>query len=387
MSTRQKVCMISPLGYTGMAYYDFSLCYALSKAGFEVDLFTVDRYIVREKPNFNKKEIFINTCGDIKRITKGINYLKALIKCFVIILTKRYDIIHFQKMELPLIDWILFVILKLIRQKIVYTPHDLIPFKYKGAPFFVTSSYKLADLLIVHNEANRDDLINHFSIEKDKISIIPQGNYNIILKERHSKVASAKKLDLPANREILLFFGCIRNGKGLNTLLNAYPKVVNKRKNILLVIAGKRQRGFNLEKSIYIISPDMRKENIELRDEFILDEDVPYYYEAADLILIPYEEIYESAVFKYAFSCERPVLISDLPEFANDIKDGENAFVFRKGDIDDLANKIISILDKKKQMKLVAKNAKVYSDKNWNWDLIAGKTRESYAKLFEKGLN
>ena len=376
----KKVCVISPLGYTGLAYYDFSLCYALSKIGLEVDLFSVDRYIVKKKPNFNREEIFINTYGDISRIKKGINYLISLIKCFILILKKEYEIIHFQILEMAMIDCVLFALLKLKRKKIVYTPHDIIPFKYKVSfPIYLT--YKLADLLIVHNETNRNDLINHFGIERGKISVIHHGNYNIILEERHSKAVSAKKLNLPSNREILLFFGCIRNGKGLNTLLKAYQRVVDEIECVLLVIAGKQSKGFDLEKSFNIISAEVRQNNVELREKFIPDEQIQYYYEAADLILLPYEEVYESGVLKFAFSCKRPVLVSDIPVFKHDIRDGENAFVFRKGDPIDLANKIINILNNKDQMESVAENAKLYSDKNWDWNSIAIKTKINYEKI------
>jgi len=376
----KKVCVISPLGYTGLAYYDFSLCYALSKIGLEVDLFSVDRYIVKKKPNFNREEIFINTYGDISRIKKGINYLISSVKCFILILKKEYEIIHFQILEMAMIDCVLFALLKLKRKKIVYTPHDIIPFKYKVSfPIYLT--YKLADLLIVHNETNRNDLINHFGIERGKISVIHHGNYNIILEERHSKAVSAKKLNLPSNREILLFFGCIRNGKGLNTLLKAYQRVVDEIECVLLVIAGKQSKGFDLEKSFNIISAEVRQNNVELREKFIPDEQIQYYYEAADLILLPYEEVYESGVLKFAFSCKRPVLVSDIPVFKHDIRDGENAFVFRKGDPIDLANKIINILNNKDQMESVAENAKLYSDKNWDWNSIAIKTKINYEKI------
>lgn len=376
----KKVCIISPLGYTGIAYYDFSLCYALSKIGLEVDLFSVDRYIVKKKPNFNREEIFINTYGDINRIKKGINYLISLIKCFILILKKEYEIIHFQILEMAMIDCVLFALLKLKRKKIVYTPHDIIPFKYK-ASLFIYLTYKLADLIIVHNETNRNDLIDHFGIERGKISVIHHGNYNIILEERHSKAVSAKKLNLPSNREILLFFGGIRNGKGLNTLLKAYQRVVDEIECVLLVIAGKQSKGFYLEKSFNIISPEVRQSSVELREKFIPDEQVQHYYEAADLIILPYEKVYESGVLKFAFSCARPVLVSNIPVFKHDIRDGENAFVFRKGDPIDLANKIINILNNKDQMESIAENAKLYSDKNWDWNSIAIKTKINYEKI------
>lgn len=373
----KKVCMISPQGYTGLGYYDFSLCYALTEKGQEIDLFSVDKHIVRKEPNFNLKHMFTDTYGGINRIKKGINYVRALLRCYKLVLNDDYEIIHFQIMEVPIIDLLFFVLLRLRKRKIVYTPHDIVPFKCKVYPFPVYLMYKLAHQLVVHNAMNKRVLVEYFGVEESRISIIPHGNYNIVLGKKHSKAAALKRLNLPSDRRILLFFGCIRKGKGLNVLLDAYRQVIERNDDVLLLIAGKRHRNFDLSTSFL----DRYKKQVEFRHGFVPDEEVQYYYEAADLIILPYEEVFESGVLKYAFSCERPVLISDIEVFEDDMEDGSNSFVFRKGDPDSLANRIIEALNNREQMSLVAKNAKLYSDKQWDWYSIAEKTKECYEKI------
>ncbi len=373
-----KTCIISPLGYTGIAYYDFSLCYALSAAGLEVDLFSVDNHIVAKEPNFKKRAIFVNTYGDSSRVNKGLHYLQALIKSYIFILKKKYKIVHFQKMELPLLDAVLFVLLKVAGKKIVYTPHDIVPFKYKRIRYPIWLTYRIPDSLIVHNRQNSVDLQEKFGIKADRISVIPHGNYNYFLKDTSQKDAR-KRLGLPDNKKIILLFGNIRAGKGIETAVSALS-YMNKT-GVLLLIAGKVSRGFDFEGLQTLIRQKGLEQNVQIRDAFIEDGLVEAYYRSGDVVAVPYIEGYESGVLKYAFSCGRPVIVSDLPEFAEYAADGENCLIFRKGDDRHFAEKLAMLLDSESLRHRVSMNAKRLSDSEWSWERCARQTRKVYENL------
>jgi glycosyltransferase involved in cell wall biosynthesis len=377
-----KICVISPLGYTGIAYYDFGLCYALSEAGLAVDLFSVDDYIVGKEPNFNKEAIFINTYGDISRIKKGIYYLQALVKSFFLILKKNYDIIHFQKMELPILDCGLFVLLKFARKKIVYTPHDIMPYKYKRVRYPIYLSYKLSDLLIVHNEKNLIDMIDHFGIKRDKISIVPHGNYNYFLQGIQRSEARLM-LSMPTDKKVLLLFGNIKEGRGIETTISALKYLKNKT-DILLLIAGKAYRGFDFEGMKKLIKDNGLENFVLIRNEFIEDSLVESYYRACDVVVIPYERGYESGVLRYAFSCGLPVVVSNLKEFSSFAEDGENCLIFKKGEFKHLAKRLNLLLENKTLQHTIARNAKKLSDTEWGWDKLASQTKRLYEALLEQ---
>jgi glycosyltransferase involved in cell wall biosynthesis len=375
----KNICVISPLGYTGIAYYDFSLCYALTEVGLQVELFSVDKYVVKKEPNFKRESIFINTFGNAGRLKKGINYLKAMATCYRMIIKNKYSMVHFQKLELPIIDCLLFLLLKLKGVKIVYTPHDILPFKYKRFLYPISLTYALSDGLIVHNEQNSQDLIQLFGIDENKISIIPHGNYNYFLSDIHKSNARAL-LALPQDKMILLLFGNIRAGKGIETTIEALNILKDKNK-VMLLIAGKVSRGFDLDEMMSLIKYNKLEKIVLVRNEFINDELVEAYYKSSDIAIVPYEQGYESGVLKYAFSCGIPVVISDLKEFSEFSRDGETCFTFRAGDHVQLADKLQLLLDNETLRKKISLNAKKLSDTEWHWESSAFKTRSFYEKI------
>lgn len=375
----KNVCVISPVGYSGISYYDYGLCHALSELGLEVDLFSVDNYIIGKTPNFHKLNLFIGTYGDISRIKKGLNYLKALIKSFFLILKKDYEIIHIQKMELPLIDCIFFALLKLTGRKIVYTPHDILPFKYIGLSMPVHLTYKLSDALIVHNKKNKDDLISLFRLKEQKISIIPHGNYNFFLKGIPQQEARTR-LGLPEDKKIVLLFGNIRSRKGIETTISAV-KYLKKRRDVLLLIVGKVSWEFDIERLKNMINDNGLEDFLLIRDEFVEDDLVEAYYRSSDVVVIPYEQGYESGVLKYAFSCELPVIVSDLPEFSDFTEDNNNCLIFKRGNYREIAEKIEILLDNTEIRQRISSNAKKLSDTEWGWDRSAAKIKKIYESL------
>jgi len=377
----KKICVISPLGYSGIAYYDFSLCYFLSRIGLNVDLLSTKKYIVIKTPNFTRKEVFINTYGDIGRLIKGVNYVLALCRAYVIVLTNGYKTVHLQKLELPPIDSIFILLLKIIGIKLIYTPHDILPFKESENKSIIALNYRLVHKIIVHNKANKNDLVKYFKLSPDKICVIPHGNFNLFIREEYNSVIARKKIGLPADRKILLFFGSIRKGKGLDILLDAYSELVKKHPDLLLVIAGKKQREFDLESLLKKMDKDVLANNIILRDEFVPDNEIQYYYEAADLVVIPYGRVSESGVLKYAFSCSSPTVVSDIDEFINDVEDGVNAIVFKHGDPHELVLKIGCALAGDYDLTALGRAAKKYSDTHWDWEKIAYLTKKCYESI------
>ena len=77
---------------------------------------------------------------------------------------------------LPAADFLLFVLFKISGVKIVYTPHDIHSFKYQTSMILTKMLFALSDILIVHNEPNRELLVKEFGVPEAKIRKIQQGN-------------------------------------------------------------------------------------------------------------------------------------------------------------------------------------------------------------------
>jgi len=183
-----KVCVVSPLGYTGLAYYNHSLCQSLSGAGVEVTLVTSDTIIVTPKIiTYTIVKTFKGTYGKRSRIKKGVSYTLCMLKLLQFILKKRFRIVHFQILELPLVDVVVFSLLRAMRIKIVFTPHDIYSFKPDKNIRLQYLLYKLSDVVVVHNSANKTLLIKELKLSSDKIEILLHGNYNYFLNSNISK--------------------------------------------------------------------------------------------------------------------------------------------------------------------------------------------------------
>ena len=382
-----RICLISPLGYTGIAYYDHCLSQSLCEIGINVTLITSkNRTIYPNKISYKIIKLFINTYGNISRLKKGLFYVLAMIRTYFYVIDKKFKIVHFQILELPLVDLAIFVLLKISRIKIVYTPHDIYSFKFKYNNKLLSIFYRLSNIIVVHNLANKDLLIKQFNISPDKIKIVIHGNYNPFLDPTLSKYKARQRIGIPKGKKVILLFGSIRPGKGIETVIKALKLIKNKT-NILLLIAGKPGSGYRMETIEKEINEKNLKDNVILRDHFIEDRLVESYYKSSDVVIVPYEFVYESGVLRYAFSCGSPTVISNLKEFSEFAENGKNCLTFKSGNPADLAKKITVILGDFVVAQKIAFNAKKLSDNEWNWEKSAYETKKIYEKLLRKDFN
>lgn len=121
------------------------------------------------------------------------------------------------------------------------------------------------------------------------------------------------KLQLDPSRKYLLFFGLIREYKGLDIAIEALSMVNDQ--NVHLIIAGEFYD--KKEKYISLIEQLGLKGRIHLYDFYIPTEDVKYYFSVADSVIQPYKSATQSGITQVAYHFEVPMIVSDvggLPE-------------------------------------------------------------------------
>ena len=120
----------------------------------------------------------------------------------------------------------------------------------------------------------------------------------------------------PAQR-YTLFFGLIRDYKGLDLLLRAWAKWMPEGRKLL--IAGEFYA--SREKYISLIEQLGLQDRVVLHDRFIADEDVKYYFSAADALVLPYRTATQSGVTQIAYNFSLPMIVTrvgGLPEIVPD---------------------------------------------------------------------
>ncbi|NLZ73592.1 MAG: glycosyltransferase family 4 protein [Bacteroidales bacterium] len=266
------------------------------------------------------------------------------------------------------------------RKKIVITIHNVLPHEASKMNTILNGLVlHLGDHFIVHSEQNIAELQTVFRTPIESISRVPHGILTDYCKINLSQNDTRRELELPIDKTILLFFGHIREYKGLDILLKALCQIVEKRPDVLLVIAGTPWKGW--EQYELLIRKYNLEKHVKTYLNFIPSNKTAYYYNSADLVILPYKEFSsQSGVGSVALAFGKPLIVTDvggLPEFVKDRR-----AIVQPNNSKELAERLLSIIeDKTLQEKLSADSRAL--GKEYSWENVANKTLEVYRDLYD----
>ena len=377
-----SVAMIEPVGgHGGMDYYDFGLCDGLLKAGCSVSLYTCDKTKQPAIPGLSFHPFFCGIYGNNASWVRALRYLVAILRTMARAAAVGERICHFHFFHGGIIDVFSVLLAKLFLRKVIITVHDVESFGGSMLPAGIVGAiYGLADCLIVHNQVCRAEVMSVLRVSPGKIQIVPHGNYLHMIGGAFGKAEAQRSLGIDAEKKIILFFGQIKEVKGLEVLLKAMPSVVDEQSDAILLIAGRPWRSD-------FMAYEAMMDRIGIRDHcishirYIPDEAVPLYYSACDLVVLPYRRIYQSGVVLMAMSYGKAVLVSDLPGMTEIVTHGENGFVFCEGSDQDLASKINEALGDSQRCEQTARRGLEYVRNNHDWGQIGRMTASVYGSI------
>ncbi len=358
-----KVAVVEPIGgHGGNEFYDFGLCEAVALSH-DVYFFTCDKTVLHEKIKVKTKVIksYKNIYGKRSNFLNGLNYVKGTLSTLMFCLKHKINIVHFHIYRFSRLEKFNLNLFKLFGFKIVATIHDIEPFYKYGEELSINYNNFLnpVQTIIVHtdfsvnclkNVLNKENFLKVKKVKSADLDFV----YNVDIDSRDAR----KMLGLPSDKRIVLFFGQIKKVKGVDLLIQAFKIVAKEIEDAVLVIAGKPWK-VDMDDYIRLIGDEIR-ERVYLRLEYIPNEDVPKYFKAADIVVLPYKKIYNSSVILRAFDYGSAVIASDLDTFKEFIGRNEKGVLFKSEDVDDLAEKMKNlILDSEKIEELKAK-AKQY---------------------------
>ena len=144
-----------------------------------------------------------------------------------------------------------------------------------------------------------------------------------------SRDQALKRLNLHPDFRYLLFFGFIRDYKGLDWLLEAFGEEKLRQFPVKLIIAGEFYT--SSEKYLQIIREKNLTDHIILRTDFIADKEVANYFGAADMVVQPYKSATQSGVTQIAFHYNKPMLVTDVGGLSEIIPHGKVGYVVKPG--------------------------------------------------------
>ena len=279
--------------------------------------------IILAKPAFvNRKKDPGNFRLYSELINQGVTILEWSLKHLVL---SKFDILHIhwpdnilKTRSLTIASAKLFTLtlalfwVRIIRQKpVVWTSHNIISHELnfpRLESLFWRVLSKFLDGIIVHEDATKDRLLclrPYFS--RCLIEKIPLAHFRGAFPNTVTKSEARCELQLDENSMVFGFLGQIRPYKNVPALIEAFD---NAPSDWQLVIAGNPHNS-ELKERLNTLARDNK--NIHLKLEFVRDDDLQVYYNAFDLVVLPFEQITNSGSALLALSFDCPVLIADSP--------------------------------------------------------------------------
>lgn len=192
--------------------------------------------------------------------------------------------------------------------KVICVIDNLIPHEKRIGDQLLNSYFvKSVDGFVAMSESVFNDL-NKFDKTKKKIlGVHPlYDNFGTAI----SKSEAIKRLSLDSNFKYMLFFGIIRQYKGLDVLLEAFADKRLQHQNLKLIVAGE----FYEDDKPYqeIINKHNLQDSVILHTHFIPDDEVVNYFCASDIIVQPYKNATQSGVTQIAYHFEKPMLVTNV---------------------------------------------------------------------------
>lgn len=199
--------------------------------------------------------------------------------------------------------------------------------------------YRLSHHIFVHTEPMKAELCSAFGVRPSNVTVIPYGINNAVADTGISCASAKAEIGVGAGNKTILVFGGIKPYKGIEYVVEAFSRLTVAHPEYRLVIAGERKKDaeayFNdIQRRISDL-PDSSRVIQNIR--YISDKDIEIYFKAADVLALPYKNIFQSGILFLAYSFGLPVVASDLDAFRDDIIEGKTGFVCKTNDPADLA--------------------------------------------------
>ena len=178
------------------------------------------------------------------------------------------------------------------------------------------------------------------------------------------RATACKELNLDPNKKNLLFFGFIRDYKGLDLLIEAFNKLDS---SYNLIIAGECYGSFDKYKEMIDKSP--LRENISVFTDYIPDNKVPTFFGAADVCILPYKSATQSGITSIAYHFELPIIATNTGGLKESIEHGSTGLIVPTAD-STLITEAIKQYFSNSQQALMRKNIQQLKEK-LSWDKFA----------------
>ena len=280
---------------------------------------------------------------------------------------ENYDCVYFN--IVPTNPLIIPLYKKLNKENTIVTAHDGWVKPSFEIPWLAKICFK-----ICYNSKN---YIQLFSPAQEEIMKSHLPNKNTFVIPLGIKDFGKPTVGLRTDTVSFLSFGNINYDKNITILIKAAEKLyADGYRNFKIVVKG-RCDNWKEKYQRYIKHPAI----YELDLRFIDNSEIPDIFSYNTFVVLPYRQTGQSGVIKIAFQYRKPVIVSNLPGFLFDVKDGYNGFVFENENVDDLVRVLKKCLETRYD--ILRNNVNEFVENKYSLQHIMN----LYKEMFNKVLN
>lgn len=223
------------------------------------------------------------------------------------------------------------------KTKKMFVCHNVFPHERFPMDRFLTKMVlKSGDYFITHSGKDTEDLLSIKKTADYAQTVLP--TFNMFKVEDMDMARGRELLGIKAEEHVILFFGFVREYKGLKHLLSALPELKEKDEKIKLLVVG----DFGDDEPEYQTMIDRLgvRDTLEIHKGYIPDKEVEKYFAASDLVVLPYESATQSGIVQIAYSFEKPVVVTDVGGLPDVVADNLTGYVVPSKSPEALADKI-----------------------------------------------
>lgn len=292
----------------------------------------------------------------------------------------RRETVHVQFFRFQLLDMLLYLIMSPWLRCLVYTAHNALPHESHAWHLW---AYKVWYRSVTHVQVlsayARDRVIEFAGLDGTRVWVVPHGNYaSLRARTEECSTPSLKDYGVPVGHRVGLFFGLVREYKGVDSLINA-AQHLSPNLPLTIVVAGGGAPAL-FEKYVEQAKCLGVADRFVFRQGYLPDNELAGLLRMCDFTVFPYKHIYQSGALMLSTTFAKPVVASDLAGFREYVNHEQEALLYKNGDAVALAKTLERITINDNLRAQLGSAAEQAAKTRYDWNVIAGQLLDIYCQ-------
>ena len=236
-----------------------------------------------------------------------------------------------------------------------------------------------ADRIICASEGEREALVTLYRVSPERISLVPCGVDTDRFRPRN-RVAARRRLGLPGNEPVVLFVGRIEPLKGIDILLRAAAQTYG---GFRLLVVGGDQQDADRKAELRALAAELAIDDRVLFLDAVPHDQLPLYYNAADVCVVPsYYETFGLVALE-AMACGVPVVASRVGGLLETVRDGQTGYLVPWRCPEPFAERLELLLSNEPLRRSLGRLARAAVER-FRWSEVAAQVEDVYHELVSR---